>query len=147
NDYGQAIAFREGLRRELEPLGQWPPSLANALAAAYVNRGVAYDAQGRLGEAVNDYGQAIELIYSLVFQAHFSPAIPDLAMVFFNLLLLCHNQPEIGRKHLPAGLQRAREFLVKLPQVVNIEDLPDSWRKKLTDLEGLIEHITKGGKG
>ncbi|MCP4109714.1 MAG: tetratricopeptide repeat protein, partial [Desulfobacteraceae bacterium] len=64
-DYANAIELRESLREILEPRSDWPPQMTNDLAAAYVNRGVALDSQGRYDKAVADYANAIELMESL----------------------------------------------------------------------------------
>ncbi|MDM8525831.1 tetratricopeptide repeat protein [Desulfococcaceae bacterium HSG8] len=64
-DYGRAIELTEGLRTILEPRGEWPPQMTNDLAAAFMNRGIAYKNQGRNEEAVQDCGRAIELTEGL----------------------------------------------------------------------------------
>jgi tetratricopeptide (TPR) repeat protein len=61
DDYGIAIERREEIRAILEPNGQSPPDMVDSLAMAYVNRGAAFWRQGRLDEAICDFGVAVEL--------------------------------------------------------------------------------------
>ncbi|MCP4112301.1 MAG: tetratricopeptide repeat protein [Desulfobacteraceae bacterium] len=132
-DYANAIELMESLRKILEPRSEWPPQMTNGLAAAYMNRGVAYKNQGRNDEAAADYANAIELRESLLFRASFYPVIPDLAMAFYNLLLLLKKE-----KPDKAG-ETASHASVFLENLTDISTLPESWKKELNNLENLIE--------
>jgi len=94
--------------------------------------------QGDLAGAVQDYGVAIDLRTALLFDRQFTPALPDLAMVYYNLVLLSQ------RKDLPATLSvealqaQAREFLTRLEERVAIAQLPEHWRRQVEKLRGVL---------
>ncbi|MBO8087718.1 MAG: hypothetical protein J7D61_16915, partial [Marichromatium sp.] len=62
-DYDAAIAIGEAVRQLLEPAGHWEVSLRNALATAYMNRGVAKQSASGHGPAaaIADYDAAIAI--------------------------------------------------------------------------------------
>ncbi len=111
--------------------------LANSLAAAYMNRGVAFDSQGRYEEAIGDYTRAIGLREGLVFDSDFAQAIPGACMAHFNLLVL---EVQGGDPDsLSIALSRCQAFLEKLESLVDISKLPEPWRKEVEDLRSLME--------
>ncbi len=134
-DFANAIELMESLRKILEPRSEWPPQMTNGLATAYLNRGVAYKNQGRYEEAVADYANAIELMEAL-FIAGFPPVIPNLAMAFYNLLLLLRKEKPDEAGKTASG---ASAFLENLAGMTDINALPESWRRELDDLERLIK--------
>ncbi|TGO03241.1 hypothetical protein PN36_10145, partial [Candidatus Thiomargarita nelsonii] len=145
-DSGRAIEFQEKLRQSLAASNQaWPPEWQNSLAAAYINRGLALDSQGELAQAVADYGRAIESMEKLLFIQTFIPVVPDLAIAFYNLLLLEQ------RENLPAQCQpeewrkQAAAFLQRLEQMVDVSHMPQHWRKNVEKLRGLL-HRNSGLK-
>ena len=92
-DYGRAIEMMEALRKTLETQGNWAPGYQNDLAAAFMNRGNAYQALGKHEDAVRDYGRAIEireaLRKTLETQGNWAPGYQnDLATAFMNKALL-----------------------------------------------------------
>jgi tetratricopeptide (TPR) repeat protein len=138
-DYADAIELRETLREILEPRSEWPSQMTNSLAAAYMNRGVAYRNLGRYEEAVQDYTEAVELKESL-FDAGFSSVIPGLAMAFYNTLLLMRKEKPDEAEETAS---QASTFLEKLAGMTDINALPESWQKPLNSLEQLVR-VTAG---
>ena len=120
----------------------FPPQWQNSLAAAYMNRGVALDSQGKLGATVEDYGLAILLREDVLFLQEFAPVIPGLAMSYYNVLLLGK------RKDLPENFDRAEwceqtaRFLHGLEQMVDIQKLPKPWMAELEDLAKLLKEVS-----
>lgn len=74
----------------------------------------------------------------LVFEESFFPAIPNLAMAFYNDVALFQKSSEFGQKELTAHLERALNFLNKLAETVDIQALPEAWQRELAALAGLI---------
>jgi tetratricopeptide (TPR) repeat protein len=68
--------------------------LANDLASALMNKGVALDSQGRLGEAVVVYDQAIAIRTRLVEQEGRSELANDLAKALMNKALVLEKQEQ-----------------------------------------------------
>jgi tetratricopeptide (TPR) repeat protein len=138
-DYGAAIALQTTLRDTLARLGQdWPPAFQNDLASVYVNRGVALDSQGDLAGAVRDYGAAIELMTTLLFDRQFAPVLPNLAKVYYNLVLLSQRADLPATFSAEAMQTQAREFLTRLEERVAIAQLPEHWRREVEDLRGVL---------
>ncbi len=139
-DYGVAIALSEQVQQTLASQGQaWPPQWQNDLAMAYMNRGGALDSQGDLAGAVDDYKKAIELREQLLFEQRFEPTLPNLAMAYYNVVLLSQ------RDDLPSTLsaaelqQGARSFLQRLEEAgVDMQRLPVQWRREIEELRELL---------
>jgi tetratricopeptide (TPR) repeat protein len=112
-------------------------SMANDLASAYMNRGNAYQSQGRYDEAIADFGRAIGLREGLVFTNRFVQVIPSTAMAFYNAVLLTKKLDDHEVKTDIAT--RAGSFLEKLGLMVDVEQLPDAWRNELNDPQNLID--------
>ena len=113
--------------------------MTNDLAAAYMNRGVALDNKNLFQDAINDYERAIGLMDKLVFRDNFSPAIPNLPHVFYMALLAFHKTDDTeGARKMAL---RATTFLEKIPQLIDIHSLPESWQKKFIDLEQILTHF------
>jgi tetratricopeptide (TPR) repeat protein len=88
-DHGQAIALWTDLQARLQSSGQWPPAWQNALATAYMNRGVDRRGAGDGTGAIEDYGQAIALMADLQARLQSSGQWPpawqnDLARAYLN---------------------------------------------------------------
>ena len=79
DEYDKAIAILEDLVIE-----QKRDELANDLAAAYMNKGVAFTSLGRLNEAIDEYDKAIAIREDLVFEQNRDELANDLAMAYMN---------------------------------------------------------------
>ncbi len=87
-DYGQAIDLMEALRAELKSAGRWAIGLRNALARAYMNRGIAQHQSGRLPEAIEDWDVAATIYLKRVEQG-WLPAGADLFKAIYWVLGGC----------------------------------------------------------
>ena len=88
-DHSQSIELGEGLRKLLEPNGQWPPDWRDSLASAYRNRGVARFDHNDLSGALEDCSRSIvlreELRQLLEPSGQWPPAWCDnLALAYMN---------------------------------------------------------------
>jgi tetratricopeptide (TPR) repeat protein len=118
-DYGEAIARMEAIRRQLEPLGRWDPSLQNDLASAYMNRGNAQQGVPDLGAAIADYGQAITLREAIRLQleplGRWDPSLQnDLASAYTNRGVAQQGVPDLGAAIADYGQAITRMEAVRL---------------------------------